>query len=649
MNAFIRQFSRRKLFTALLTLLLAAAVALFSIGFSAWQNMMDQAAGINDQYTTIAIPMAMDQEDKIVLSLEEQQRLYGGDRTDDQLDRDAVALNAPQLLSVDRQCLLGAHVEGMRALSSGALDPLQYVYEFDSYCYAFSVLAAKCVSIKDYPTFPQEIDGMLVQGTFQFSAMFEFVDAVSRLDAYDLPYGDAEIEIFGSYYNPDGSNPFEVGKTYLLRGFYVDYNIRSGLSEEDNTVIKYRWDPDHGRPESFHFFYLDDLVFLRSPQFAFVSSQPDEENMCYHYPAEGGLPFWAEYTGDWREFLNSEEGRVWREKIIPLCEVNHHSATVVLTDSLQSMYAFNTGSALMLEGREFTSAEYIGGAPVCLVSAAYAQFNHLQVGDTLNLEFYNPGYAARDMIQSGVIFASEGVTVCRFPMVPESRTGVRGDYTIVGIYTAPEFSMGVHNFHADTIFVPKASVPNAAQYEDSNSDYLNTYVLENGTAEAFEAHMAEQGYGGMFAYFDQNFGDLVEAMESLRSNALRLLVLGGAALLVAMVLFLFLSLRQLGPTARGMRLLGVCGMQVWRELLGALGVVIAAASALGAALGAVLYGRVTAAALSQALVLRPGVLLACAGGAAVLLLAVAAACALPVVRRQLMNPAGKKRRGQGVV
>ena len=30
--------------------------------------------------------------------------------------------------------------------------------------------------------------------------------------------------------------------------------------------------------------------------------------------------------------------------------------------------------------------------------------------------------------------------------------GVQKDYTIVGIYTAPEFSSGLHSFQADTIF-----------------------------------------------------------------------------------------------------------------------------------------------------------------------------------------------------
>lgn len=248
------------------------------------------------------------------------------------------------------------------------------------------------------------------------------------------------------------------------------------------------------------------------------------------------LPFFTEYTGDWRDFLETPEGRVWRDEIIPMCERNQRSAAIILTSSLQSMYAFNTGAASVLEGREFTPEEYAGGAPVCMVSASYAILNGLQVGDTLNLDFYNTGYilepyAEPTYVTSGI----SGSVVCRLPMTEENRIGVKRDYTIVGVYTAPETGMGVHNFHADTIFVPKASVPNARAYEDPYSDYLNTYILENGTADAFEAYMAENGCGGSFAYFDQDFGEIVNAMESLRSNAQRLLALGTAAFVLAAV------------------------------------------------------------------------------------------------------------------
>ncbi|MDE6879762.1 MAG: hypothetical protein K2P20_00205 [Oscillospiraceae bacterium] len=359
--------------------------------------------------------------------------------------------------------------------------------------------------------------------------------------------------------------------------------------------------------------------------------------MYYFYFPEEGLPFFAEYTGDWRDFLETPEGRVWRDEIIPMCERNQHSAAVILTDSLQSIYAFNTGTASVMEGRAFTPEEYAGGAPVCLVSSSYAILNGLQVGDTLNLDFYNTGYGVEHLGQSNGLSITEGNTVSRLPMVEENRIGVKQDYTIVGVYSAPEFTMGVHNFHADTIFVPKASVPNAGDYEDPCSDYLNTYILENGTADEFEAYMAENGFGGSFWYFDQDFGEIVSAIESLRSNARRLLALGVAAFVLAAALFVFLSLRRMAPTARGMRLMGVKSGVVWRELMEALAVLTAGSAVLGGLLGAALYGFVTGKTLSGSAALRPETLALCAAGAAAALLAASALCALQVVRRKLMQ------------
>ena len=638
MNTFLKQLQRGKLFTAFLALLLTLAIALLSISASAWQSIRVQMSGINQGYTTIAVPLLMEQSDDS----------YSTDQ-----DFAVCAQEAPQLLSVDRRCLLSAYTEGRRAMSSGALDALQYVYEYDLYNYNLTVMAVKCISVEERKTELETTDGgsMILKGN---SSSFEIIDAVSRLESYDLPYADdVQIDIGNSIFRKDGQVPFEEGKTYLIRGFYQDFSILAAVDEDASkdsngwVLKKYRADPTQERGEDWHFFYLDwgDMRFREDvPHFKIGYEHGQDGSASYSYFPEEGLPFYAEYSGDWRDFLNTPEGKVWRDEIIPMCERNQHSAAVILTDSLQSIYAFNTGTASVLEGREFAPEEYTGGSRVCMVSASYALLNDLQVGDTLSLDLYNSGYAVEHFYQSDGLFGKEGNTVCRLPMVEENRMGVKQDYTIVGIYSAPEYIMGVHNFHADTIFVPKASVPNAQAYEDPYSDYLNTYILENGAADEFEAYMAENGYGGSFAYFDQDFGEIVEALESLRSNAQRLLALGVLAFALAAALFIFLSLRRMAPAARGMRLMGVKSGVVWRELAAALGALVCVSAVLGGLLGAALYGFITEKVLSSAVVLRPGMLALCALAGAVMLIAAVALCALPLAHRKLMQTsrAGKK-------
>lgn len=64
------------------------------------------------------------------------------------------------------------------------------------------------------------------------------------------------------------------------------------------------------------------------------------------------------------------------------------------------------------------------GSNVCMVSAAYAQYNDYQLGDKLTLDLYDTGFYAGDAIPRG-------------PCLPEDRMNVTGEYEIVGIYSAP--------------------------------------------------------------------------------------------------------------------------------------------------------------------------------------------------------------------
>lgn len=102
--------------------------------------------------------------------------------------------------------------------------------------------------------------------------------------------------------------------------------------------------------------------------------------------------YYAEYESDWRDFLETEEGRVWKEEIIPNFEQNHSSVPVILTDDVKSMYFFNSGDASILDGAFFTDADYRDGNAVCLVSAAYARQNRLSVGDTMKMDFFHNQY-----------------------------------------------------------------------------------------------------------------------------------------------------------------------------------------------------------------------------------------------------------------
>ena len=129
----------------------------------------------------------------------------------------------------------------------------------------------------------------------------------------------------------------------------------------------------------------------------------------------------------------------------------------------------------------------------------------------------------------------------------------------------------------------------------------------------------------------------------MAENARRLFLVGLGALALAGALFLFLSLRRLAPTARGMRLMGIPAKKVWRELWAALAVLVLASAALGALLGWWLYGAVTGRTLAAGMGLRPEALALCAAVQAAALAVLAALAAIPAARPRLLRAGGKKR------
>ena len=290
---------------------------------------------------------------------------------------------------------------------------------------------------------------------------------------------------------------------------------------------------------------------------------PDSE-ICYWTTPENCWPYYAEYEGDWRDYLETKEGRVWKEEIIPNYEMNHASAAVILTDNLGTMYYFNTGDASILEGRTFEESEYMNGDSVCIISASYAQLNGYSVGNTISLDYYDTGYSQINY-DLATFQGRQGITVARLPLTEENRMDIQKEYTIVGIYTAPEWSAGQHSFHADTIFVPKASVPGMDSYAGKTLPMLSAVTIQNGSIDAFEAHMAADNKAGAYIYFDQGYTEAAATVQALIDNAMRMMIVGISMFIFSSLLFLLLFVHRSKPAIRTMRFLGVSAKKTWYE------------------------------------------------------------------------------------
>ena len=613
MNIFFKQSRRKWAFTLLMVLLLGLSVALACTGFSAWQSARAQQAEISSRYTTVAVmeQLATDGMDEDTHIAELQKDWAAG----------KAAEIAPQVAEIDQRLLLSGYIPGSTGLSSCSIEPVEYNIAFEDQCYSLAVLAVECTGIEDFSDLPPEM-----QFDGHYDVFCNVVEAVSLFPDYDCFPTPDTVRISCNLDWTGGEILFQVGKTYLIFGQYHDHPVYPANQSSTDAEGEAGYQQKTSYPRYFY-----PLPRIDRFDFRPLSGLTSVKTM----------PWVEEYTGDLGEFWESEAGAYWREEILPICQLNYASATVILTDNLNSMYAFNTGETSLLEGRFFTAEEYRSGAPVCMVSAAYAQVNGLQLGDTLPIQLYRTAYGSRLGGRLNTMFdhPDPGPYIQRNFMLPEEATGLTGEYTIVGIYTGPRFSFGLYTITADTIFLPKAAVPNAGDYTipESTGPRLRSYILENGTAEAFEAYMADQGLGGMFLYFDQDYTAMAESLAAMSANALRLFAVGLGAFLLISALFLFLNFRRMGPVIRGARLLGRPVKGVRREMIELLFCLEGAAVLLGGVLSAVLFDAVTRATLSSALTLQVDGLLIMAAVLLGLLFAASCLWAAIAARRKLMQ------------
>lgn len=702
---FHKQNARQPVAAVLLVLVLALTSAFSCISFSNWASFRQQLAALDAQYITAAFPInrkikqvaamyngfeGWERLGSIIDPLSYQNPETGEIVLADNISVDALVESAPGVLHRATNVLAAAYTPNQKGVSSGTVEPAAYNQIYDLHRYSTSVMAIRCVDAKPLSESPDQMDYSL-----------EWVAPVCRMDAYDLPGLETEFWTLArmlSYSLRSSSTTeftiedatffpaFEVGKTYLIRGDFLDFPYWKWLRRipgepEDSKRMEEYWQ----REDDEYWHNLEEIEILRPvwaaqsiqilypaipakwpetsltdidndevghrrtaiPHFSFdvgdkIVEHADGSSLC-SFPVlpEDDWPFYTEYEGDWRDFLNTEKGRVWRDEIIPCCERNYNSVPVLFTDNVQALSQFCKEESALVDGRIITPEEYQTGAAVCLVGAEYALYNGLSVGDTLTLDLYKPAYSTESGFwQLHATYEYFLYTGC-MPLVPENRLDVTRDYTIVGLYSAPARPIDPdgHGFRGDTVLAPKASAPEvmAAAPEDPLTPLLNTLILKNGSIDEFETYMAENGAANRFRYYDYGYSAMKGSLSAMESNAVRLALLGGAAFVIGAAVFLLAGFARMAPAARGLRLMGANASFVAQEMLSALLPLTAAGVALGAVLGGVLYGAVCQAVLSQTVAVNWPGLLICAGLELLVLCAAACAWASLAARRRLMR------------
>ncbi len=589
MNIFTKQNRKNPVFTVVMIILLSLAAAFFAMGYSAYSTAKLQYEKVSLEFVSIAVPKQPKQDDF-------SNRDAYIENMVNQIEAYNVAKSFPKLIGIDERAYLSAYLPGMEAVTSCSITPAEYNRTFDGNIYSLCVLAVKCTGI----------EAEQIQNQLSYVADFDVEEIISRSETFEnLPELDTVSDL-QNIFNADGSIPYEIGKNYLLFGSYDDYQVVTEIDIVKNHENVYI-DEEKGYAQlrnQRRFFFTYPALIQQENSLIYT----EKDGASYRYFDEN-ITWKAEYDGDPWDFIESENGRIWREEILPMCEINQCSAPVILTDSIKTAYSFNTGATTLIEGRYFTLDEYKQGKPVCIVSASFAELNGLSVGDKVEMEFYyDKEYGNFTIHTNGgstnsIFGGNRGAFIERTLMHPDAAIGFSDEYEIVGIYSGERFPFGTYLPTADTIYAPKNSVPGAENYIVPNTPFLNSFIVENGKTDEFEQYISEQGYPDMFIYNDQGFSEMEETLLALEANAKRMMTLGIGVMVLVSVLFFFLNFRRMMPVIRGVRLLGKPAKKTRNEILAVLFVQEVLSVIIGTILAAVFFGTVTSSVLSEAVTL----------------------------------------------
>lgn len=623
MNLFTTYFKRNAFLCSLFLFFLALAVAFGSLGFLAWSSTEKQLQEIDDQYTTIAVPT----DDLTWL------RFLSKDAN----DVDAAAMeNAPGFQGIDHRGILGAYIPGTKRVTSFETED-HLNNASNRYNTHLIVLAARCDSVE-----PREDESLYVttdengnekrwtEINCGYEANFTVLDTLIRNDAYKVY--PLETVVTGGLFTSDLQIPFKEGRTYLLfgmtNGFGTDIDTSTG---ECRYIVNEEWTSS----DSLNYDHGEGTVLRES--LLIEGDEVESDGKFYGAMSADQLPIYQEYEGNLEDFLASEEGTLWQETWIPMCERNYASANVLLTDNLYSILGFNDGTASILDGRDFTQEDYETGAEVCIVSSAYAQKNGLSLGDTLNMEFYSCDSAlGMSWIQSGFSVSTDMLNLFE-PLKEENKLGLQKDYTIVGIYSAPEFPVSRYAFDCNIILVPKNSIPDSSTYEQPGNSLLTSAVLDNGAGEAFLEAIETQGYENGFEVFDMGYSAVAGSLIAARDNAKRMLVIGLAVFMLVSILYHVILLQRLKPTIRSMRQIGIKPRMIRRQLMVLLMTSVVAALCIGTMLSVGLFGYISNLLLSERMTANLVEVMLCAVVQLVFLLILGYMLASTATKRNLMQ------------
>lgn len=375
-----------------------------------------------------------------------------------------------------------------------------------------------------------------------------------------------------------GSNFFEVGETYVLRGSFDPHVHRRGDDPDDI--------PGATRLESTMITLQGlDGCLKEGNQLVNYMEYEAEDSDVFMDMNNRGMKTYLSCGGDRRIVAEKVETTVeellatdrWQE-IITLYDQTLHSFPVLGTENLESMYCFVKNEATIVDGRMFTQDEYDNGEKVCIISESVATNAGIKAGDTVTFsQFQVPkDYAAgNESLDTGIDGFMNNPAIGYEP-IPEGFETENETFTVVGVYRLEnEWEDSAYAITPNTVFVPqKAQIAGGFGGPSYDYEVIETYwmsegdseewvevtgpntkivdngvlgvymsiILENGTMEAFQEAIAATDYADrIFLTFDQGYEAAQESVQAVIAMAEKLFSFAAAGWVLLLLLYILLG------------------------------------------------------------------------------------------------------------
>lgn len=308
---------------------------------------------------------------------------------------------------------------------------------------------------------------------------------------------------------------------------------------------------------------------------------------------------------------DSTEAQEWFAEAKKGCIINANSLTAIGTNQMSAILPFHNGDVYISEGRAITSEEYEQGSPVCVISAFLARINGWQVGDMLDLSFYNSFYGIASSVNEARSFYQpfrevkdmDGI----YSLEKYDPFFTTGQFEIVGLYDgAVSMSDQAANLQYNrdegmnrfTVIVPKAAISGVK--ESAINQYNTTLILDGLQVPVFMSAIEgsglmqpqDGGYELNMTIYDDGASVMLQSLRQLDIISRLTLYLACAAAVVVIVLMAVLTVLQNRRQIATLRSLGIRKWQIPTAVLSGVLLVCLVGAVAGGVLGHTLSDRV---------------------------------------------------------